>query len=137
MDGKFRWTAEYVLAGYGTGAIMAVPRGDQRDFFFATHFNIPITNIIGSHFNGEEANPKDAILRETPVSTGVADEEAIGVAEQAIEEERASVKRKVNFKMRDAGFSRQRYWGGPSRLYGKEAWPFRLMNHYCRWNCRM
>ena len=57
------WITEYVLAGYGTGAIMAVPCGDERDFKFAKHFNIPITNIIGSHFNGEEANPtKDAIL---------------------------------------------------------------------------
>ena len=62
---KFRsGSAEYVLAGYGTGAIMAVPCGDERDFNFAKHFNIPITNIIGEHFNGEEANPtKDAILR--------------------------------------------------------------------------
>jgi leucyl-tRNA synthetase len=57
------WTSEYVLAGYGTGAIMAVPCGDERDLKFAKHFNIPVTNIIGSHFNGEEANPtKDAIL---------------------------------------------------------------------------
>ena len=53
--------SEYVLAGYGTGAIMAVPCGDERDFKFAKHFNIPITNIIGENFNGEEANPtKDA-----------------------------------------------------------------------------
>src|SRR4029078_1034744 len=51
------WIAEYVLAGYGTGAIMAVPCGDQRDFLFARHFNVPITNIIGEYFNGEEANP--------------------------------------------------------------------------------
>ncbi len=57
------WISEYVLAGYGTGAIMAVPCGDERDFKFAQHFNIPITNIIGEHFNGEEANPtKDAKL---------------------------------------------------------------------------
>ncbi|HJY23392.1 MAG TPA: class I tRNA ligase family protein, partial [Hanamia sp.] len=57
------WIAEYVLSGYGTGAIMAVPCGDQRDFAFAKHFNIPITNIIGNHFNGNEANPtKEAIL---------------------------------------------------------------------------
>ncbi|HQU56816.1 MAG TPA: class I tRNA ligase family protein, partial [Chitinophagaceae bacterium] len=57
------WTAEYVLAGYGTGAIMAVPCGDERDFAFATHFQIPITNIIGHHFTGKEANPtKEAIL---------------------------------------------------------------------------
>jgi leucyl-tRNA synthetase len=58
------WISEYVLAGYGTGAIMAVPCGDQRDFLFAKHFNIPITNIIGDAFNGEEANPtKDATLQ--------------------------------------------------------------------------
>ncbi len=57
------WISEYVLAGYGTGAIMAVPCGDERDFDFAKHFNIPITNIIGDNFNGEEANPtKDADL---------------------------------------------------------------------------
>jgi leucyl-tRNA synthetase len=57
------WISEYVLAGYGTGAIMAVPCGDERDFKFAQHFNIPITNIIGKHFNGEDANAtKDAIL---------------------------------------------------------------------------
>src|SRR5678810_631536 len=57
------WISEYVLAGYGTGAIMAVPCGDERDHKFATHFGIPITNIIGGHYNGEEANPtKDAIL---------------------------------------------------------------------------
>ena len=59
------WISEYVLAGYGTGAIMAVPCGDERDFKFAKHFNIPITNIIGDHFNGEEANPtKDASFGE-------------------------------------------------------------------------
>ena len=57
------WISEYVLAGYGTGAIMAVPCGDERDHKFANYFNIPITNIIGKHYNGEEANPtKDAIL---------------------------------------------------------------------------
>jgi leucyl-tRNA synthetase len=57
------WISEYVLAGYGTGAIMAVPCGDERDFKFAQHFNIPVTNIIGKYFNGQEANPtKDAIL---------------------------------------------------------------------------
>ena len=62
------WISEYVLAGYGTGAIMAVPCGDERDYKFAKHFNIPITNIIGKHYNGEEANPtKDAVL-ENPIS---------------------------------------------------------------------
>ena len=61
------WIAEYVLAGYGTGAIMAVPCGDQRDYDFAKHFNIPITNIIGEYFNGEEANPTKEANLQIPV----------------------------------------------------------------------
>ncbi|HEX4877250.1 MAG TPA: DUF559 domain-containing protein, partial [Chitinophagaceae bacterium] len=101
------WTSEYVLAGYGTGAIMAVPCGDQRDFLFAKHFNIPVTNIIGSHFNGEEANPtKEAILENSGFLNGMLMKDAIEVAVKAIEEKGIGV-RKVNYKMRDAGFSRQ------------------------------
>jgi len=107
------WIAEYVLAGYGTGAIMAVPCGDQRDFDFATHFNIPITNIIGDHFNGKEANPtKEAVLENSGFLNGLLMKDAIGVAINKIEELGIG-KRKVNYKMRDAGFSRQRYWGEP------------------------
>lgn len=107
------WISEYVLAGYGTGAIMAVPCGDERDFKFAKHFNIPITNIIGEHFNGNEANPtKEAILENSGFLTGLQMKEAIGVANDKIEEMGIG-KRKVNYKMRDAGFSRQRYWGEP------------------------
>jgi leucyl-tRNA synthetase len=107
------WIAEYVLAGYGTGAIMAVPCGDQRDFAFAKHFNIPITNIIGSHFNGEEANAtKDAVLENSGFLNGLLMKDAIGVAVNKIEELGIG-KRKVNYRMRDAGFSRQRYWGEP------------------------
>ncbi|MFN8308116.1 MAG: class I tRNA ligase family protein [Ferruginibacter sp.] len=114
------WTAEYVLAGYGTGAIMAVPCGDQRDFLFATHFNIPITNIIGAHFNGEEANPtKEAILENSGFLNGLLMKDAIGVAVNKIEELGIG-KRKVNYKMRDAGFSRQRYWGEPFPIVWKE-----------------
>lgn len=72
------WISEYVLAGYGTGAIMAVPCGDERDHKFARHFNIPITNIIGSHYNGEEANPtKDAILENSGFLNGLVMREAI------------------------------------------------------------
>jgi leucyl-tRNA synthetase len=115
FDGKHIpvWIAEYVLAGYGTGAIMAVPCGDQRDFLFAKHFNIPITNIIGSHYNGEEANPtKDAILENSGFLNGLLMKDAIGVAINKMEELGIG-KRKVNYKMRDAGFSRQRYWGEP------------------------
>ncbi len=107
------WIAEYVLAGYGTGAIMAVPCGDQRDFLFAKHFKVPITNIIGSHYNGEEANPtKDAVLENSGFLNGLRMKDAIGIAIKKIEELGIG-KKKVNYRMRDAGFSRQRYWGEP------------------------
>jgi len=107
------WISEYVLAGYGTGAIMAVPCGDERDFKFAKHFNIPITNIIGEHFNGTEANPtKDAILENSEFLNGIVMRDAICIANDKIEAMGIG-KRKVNYKMRDAGFSRQRYWGEP------------------------
>ncbi len=107
------WIAEYVLAGYGTGAIMAVPCGDQRDYSFAKLFNIPITNIIGSHYNGEEANAtKDAVLENSGFLNGLLMKDAINVAINKIEELGIG-KRKVNYRMRDAGFSRQRYWGEP------------------------
>ncbi len=115
------WTSEYVLAGYGTGAIMAVPCGDERDHKFAKHFNIPITNIIGSHYNGEEANPtKEAILENSGFLNGMLMKDAIEVAIKAIEEKGIGV-RKVNYKMRDAGFSRQRYWGEPFPIIWKPA----------------
>lgn len=107
------WISEYVLAGYGTGAIMAVPCGDERDFKFAQHFNIPVTNIIGSYFNGTEANPtKDALLENSGFLTGMVMKDAIDAANAAIEEKGIGV-RKQNYKMRDAAFSRQRYWGEP------------------------
>ena len=107
------WISEYVLAGYGTGAIMGVPCGDQRDFNFASHFNIPITNIIGEYFTGLEANPtKEATLINSDFLDGKQMKTAIALAIDAIE--RAGIgKRKINYKMRDAGFSRQRYWGEP------------------------
>ena len=107
------WISEYVLAGYGTGAIMAVPCGDERDLKFAKHYNIPITNIIGSHFNGEEANStKDAILENSGFLDGLVMREAMEVAIKALEDNGIGT-RKVNYKMRDAAFSRQRYWGEP------------------------
>jgi leucyl-tRNA synthetase len=107
------WISEYVLAGYGTGAIMAVPCGDERDHKFANHFNIPITNIIGSHYDGVEANPtKDAVLENSGFINGMVMRDAIEVVIAKIEEMGIGV-RKVNFKMRDAAFSRQRYWGEP------------------------
>lgn len=114
------WISEYVLAGYGTGAIMAVPCGDERDHKFARHFNIPITNIIGSHYNGEEANPtKDAILENSGFLNGLLMKDAIDVAIKAIEKKGIGT-RKVNYKMRDAAFSRQRYWGEPFPITWKD-----------------
>ena len=114
------WIAEYVLAGYGTGAIMAVPCGDQRDFAFAKHFNIPITNIIGDYYNDEEANPtKEATLQNSGFLNGFLMKDAITVAINKMEELGIG-KRKVNFKMRDAGFSRQRYWGEPFPIVWKD-----------------
>ncbi len=107
------WIAEYVLAGYGTGAIMAVPCGDQRDFSFAKHFNIPITNILGDFFDGTEANPtKEAELVNSDFLSGLKMNDAIKVSIEKIEE-RGIGRKKTNYKMRDAGFSRQRYWGEP------------------------
>jgi len=107
------WISEYVLAGYGTGAIMAVPCGDERDFKFAQHFNIPITNIIGSYFDGTEANPtKEAILENSGFLNGMKMTDAMEIVLQKLDAQGIG-KRKVNYRMRDAGFSRQRYWGEP------------------------
>ncbi|HNF37916.1 MAG TPA: leucine--tRNA ligase [Chitinophagaceae bacterium] len=120
------WVSEYVLAGYGTGAIMAVPCGDERDFRFAKHFNIPITNIIGHHFNGEEANAtKEAVLENSDFLNGMVMKDALETAIQKIEEKGIG-KRKINYKMRDAGFSRQRYWGEPFPVSWKNDVPFAL-----------
>jgi leucyl-tRNA synthetase len=120
------WISEYVLAGYGTGAIMAVPCGDERDFKFAQHFNIPITNIIGEHYNGEEANPtKDAILNNSGFINGMVMRNAIEVVIGKLEEMGIG-KRKVNFKMRDAAFSRQRYWGEPFPVQWKNGIAYTL-----------
>jgi leucyl-tRNA synthetase len=114
------WISEYVLAGYGTGAIMAVPCGDERDHKFARHFNIPITNIIGDYYNGEEANPtKDAILQNSGFINGIKMKDAIEIVINKLEQLGIG-KRKVNYKMRDAAFSRQRYWGEPFPILWKD-----------------
>ena len=113
------WISEYVLAGYGTGAIMAVPCGDERDFKFAQHFNIPITNIIGAHFDGKEANPtKDARLENSDFLNGILMRDAIPLVNKKLEEMKIGNPR-VNYKIRDAAFSRQRYWGEPFPIVWK------------------
>ncbi len=107
------WTAEYVLAGYGTGAIMAVPSGDDRDHAFAKHFSIPITNIFGELYNGETAySAKEGKIDNSDFLSGLTIKEATLKAIDALVASGAG-KGKVNYRLRDAGFSRQRYWGEP------------------------
>lgn len=120
------WVSEYVLIGYGTGAIMGVPCGDERDHKFAQHFNIPITNIIGRDYNGQEANPtKDAILQNSDFINGIVMRDAIEVVIQKLEEFGIG-ERRVNYKMRDAGWSRQRYWGEPFPVVFHDGIPYAM-----------
>ncbi len=107
------WISEYVLAGYGTGAIMAVPSGDERDHAFAKHFNIEITNIFGDKYTGQDAfSSKTGTIENSAFLSGKSIAEATEAAIQALEDEDAG-ERKINYRLRDAGFSRQRYWGEP------------------------
>ncbi|MEI8278947.1 MAG: class I tRNA ligase family protein [Bacteroidota bacterium] len=107
------WISEYVLSGYGTGAIMAVPCGDDRDHAFAKHFHIPISNIFGELYDGEKAYTEKA--GRIQKSSFISMMEIPQAAEKVIDmlEDLQIGKRKVNYKLRDAGFSRQRYWGEP------------------------
>lgn len=114
------WISEYVLAGYGTGAIMAVPSGDERDHKFAQHFQIPITNIFGDAYTGAEAiTSKDITLHNSDFLDGLKPKEAAEIVINKLEEWGEGT-RKVNYKMRDAAFSRQRYWGEPFPIMWKE-----------------
>lgn len=107
------WISEYVLAGYGTGAIMAVPSGDERDHAFAKHFEIPVTNIFGNNYTGEEAcTEKIGKLENSGFLNGIEIKNGVDIAIRAIVDAGLG-HAKVNYKLRDAGFSRQRYWGEP------------------------
>ncbi|MFY0686159.1 MAG: leucine--tRNA ligase [Cyclobacteriaceae bacterium] len=112
------WIADYVLAGYGTGAVMAVPSGDQRDFDFAKHFNLPIVQIIDEQKITEtEADAtKSGKMVNSELLDGLSPTEATEKAIQVIEEKGIGV-RKTNYKIRDAIFGRQRYWGEPFPVY--------------------
>ena len=118
------WISEYVLADYGTGAIMAVPSGDDRDHAFAKHFNIPITNVFGDKYNGEEAySDKAGTIENSEFLSGKDVKEAIQLAVDAIVEKGIG-HAKVNYRLRDAGFSRQRYWGEPFPIVYTEHTPY-------------
>ncbi len=120
------WISEYVLAGYGTGAIMAVPSGDDRDFAFAQHFGITITNIFGDRFTGEAAyTEKDGTIENSDFISGMSIKEATKAIFEAIAAKNLG-ERKVNYRLRDAGFSRQRYWGEPFPVVYKNGIPYTI-----------
>jgi leucyl-tRNA synthetase len=111
------WIADYVLAGYGTGAVMAVPSGDQRDYLFAKHYNLPIIPIIDIQKIETEADPtKEGRYINSGFINGLTYKEATATVIAKLEEIGAG-KAKVNFRMRDAIFGRQRYWGEPVPVY--------------------
>lgn len=118
------WIADYVLAGYGTGAVMAVPSGDQRDWLFATKFHLPIPAISDAQQDlDQQADPtKDGRYINSDLINGLTYAEATQVLIDKLEEIGAG-KAKVNFRLRDAIFGRQRYWGEPVPVYFKDGLP--------------
>lgn len=120
------WIADYVLAGYGTGVVMAVPSSDTRDYAFAKHFNLPIIQVQegeGSEITQENFDPKKGTMINSGFLNGLEVKDAIKKAIEFIEQKGIG-KGKVNFKMRDAVFGRQRYWGEPIPVYYKDDIPF-------------
>ena len=117
------WVSEYVLAGYGTGAIMAVPAHDSRDYAFAKKFGLPIIPLIeGCDVSEESFDAKDGIMCNSGFLDGMTVKEAIEAAKDYVEAHGLG-RRKVNFRLRDAIFSRQRYWGEPFPIYYKDGIP--------------
>jgi leucyl-tRNA synthetase len=118
------WIADYVLAGYGTGAVMAVPSGDQRDWLFATKFGLPIVAISDAQNNlDKEADPtKEGLYINSGIINGLNYKEATRTLIAKLEELGLG-KAKVNYRLRDAIFGRQRYWGEPVPVYFKEGIP--------------
>ena len=127
------WISEYVLAGYGTGAIMAVPAHDSRDYAFAKHFNLPIIPLIeGADVSEESFDAKEGIVTNSPAEgkhtldgfslNGLSVKEAIAATKKFVTEKGLG-RVKVNYRLRDAIFSRQRYWGEPFPVYYKDGMP--------------
>ena len=118
------WISEYVLAGYGTGAIMAVPAHDSRDYAFARKFNLPIVPIIeGCDVSGQSFDAKEGVMCNSGFLDGLDVKVAIEAAKDYVEEHGLG-RRKTNYRLRDAIFSRQRYWGEPFPIYYKDGMPF-------------
>ena len=118
------WIGDYVLAGYGTGAVMAVPCGDQRDWDFAKHFNIPIKNIFDGVDISEQAYAEkdNTPLKDSDFLNGLSYKQALPKAIEALEELKQG-QGKINYRLRDAVFSRQRYWGEPFPTYYVDGMP--------------
>ena len=113
------WISEYVLAGYGTGAIMAVPAHDSRDYAFARHFNLPIIPLIeGCDVSEASFDAKEGVMCNSGFLDGMTVKEAIPAAIDYVEKHGIG-RRKINYRLRDAIFSRQRYWGEPFPMYFK------------------
>lgn len=120
------WVADYVLAGYGTGAVMAVPAGDQRDYDFARHFKLPIVAINEAADISEQADPtREGKIINSDFLNGLSPEEAIKKGNEEVEKRNIGEAR-INYRMRDAIFTRQRYWGEPLPIYYKNDIPYLL-----------
>jgi len=122
------WIADYVLAGYGTGVVMAVPSSDERDFRFATQYNLPIVAVQeGAHtdITKDDFDPKAGTMINSDFLNGLTVPEAIQKAIQFVEEKKIG-KGKVMYRQRDAIFARQRYWGEPIPVYYKDGLPYTM-----------
>ncbi len=120
------WISDYVLAGYGTGAIMAVPAHDSRDYAFAKHFDLPIIPLIeGCDVSEESFDAKEGVMMNSGFMNGLSVEDAIEKAKEYVEEKGLG-RIKINYRLRDAIFSRQRYWGEPFPVYYKDDIPYML-----------
>ena len=117
------WISDYVLAGYGTGAIMAVPAHDSRDYAFARKFNLPIIPLIeGCDVSEQSFDAKEGTMCNSGFLNGKSVKQAIEAAKDYVEEHHLG-RRKTNYRLRDAIFSRQRYWGEPFPIYYKDGIP--------------
>ncbi|WP_129714600.1 leucine--tRNA ligase [Pedobacter sp. SYP-B3415] len=121
------WIADYVLAGYGTGAVMGVPSGDQRDWLFATHFNLPIVRVLDAQEDLDiQADPtKEGSYVNSGMINGMSYKDAVSHLNSWLEEKELG-KAKINYRMRDAIFGRQRYWGEPIPVYFNNGLPYLL-----------
>jgi leucyl-tRNA synthetase len=118
------WIADYVLAGYGTGAVMGVPSGDQRDYLFAKHFDLPIIQILDTQNTAVEADPtKEGKYVNSDIINGLGYQEATQKVVSKLKEMGMGYG-KINYRMRDAIFGRQRYWGEPVPVYFKNGLPY-------------